>query len=68
MIKKIFIATPLGVLNMSFDKAIEYGKEKRKPYKKAKAIDSRCRNHGTCQYCKENRLFKYTKKLLRLES
>lgn len=38
------------------DKAIKHGKEKRKPYYGAKAIDHTCRNHGSCDYCKSNRL------------
>lgn len=42
---------------MSLDKAIEHGKEHRKPYKKAKEVDKTCRNHGSCPYCKENRLY-----------
>lgn len=42
---------------MSLDKAIEHGKEHRKPYHKAKAIDRTCRNHGSCPWCKQNRLF-----------
>ena len=43
---------------MSLDKAIEHGKEKkRKPYKGAKAIDCTCRNHGSCEWCKSNRLY-----------
>lgn len=36
-------------------KAIEHGKEKRKPYRKSKAIDCTCRNHGSCSYCRANR-------------
>ena len=42
---------------MSLDKAIGHGKEKRKPYKGAKAIDCTCRNHGSCEWCKRNRLY-----------
>jgi len=38
---------------MSLDKAIEHGKEKRKPYYGAKAIDRTCRNHGSCPYCRK---------------
>jgi len=39
---------------MSLDKAI--GKrEKRKPYRGSKAFDRTCRNHGTCEWCIENR-------------
>lgn len=40
---------------MSLNKAIESGKEHRKPYRKAKAIDKTCRNHGGCPYCEGNR-------------
>lgn len=43
---------------MSLNKAIEHGKEHRKPYRGSKAIDPTCRNHGTCDWCKENRLHK----------
>ena len=46
---------------MSLDKAIEHGKEKRKPYKGSKAIDPTCRNHGSCDWCKENRLYQKIK-------
>ena len=41
---------------MSLDKAILYGKEQRKPYHKSKRFDKTCRNHGSCPYCKDNRL------------
>lgn len=44
------------------NKAIEHGKEHRKPYYGSKAIDKTCRNHGDCQWCKENRKYKYIKK------
>ena len=47
---------------MSLDKAIEHGKERRKPYKGAKAVDKSCRNHGDCYYCEQDRLYKYKKK------
>ena len=47
---------------MSLDKAIKYGKEKRKPYRGAKALDSWCRNHGNCSWCKEGRLHKNKKR------
>lgn len=40
---------------MSLDKAIEHGKEKRKPYRVEKSIDATCRNHGSCPWCKGNR-------------
>lgn len=40
---------------MSLDKAILHGKEHRKPYRGAKAVDKTCRNHGSCPYCAEGR-------------
>lgn len=47
---------------MSLDKAIEHGKEKRKPYYGSKAIDHTCRNHGGCPWCEENRKHKFRDK------
>lgn len=46
---------------MSLDKAIEHGKEKRKPYAGAKAVDCTCRNHGSCEWCRSNRLYQQLK-------
>ncbi len=40
---------------MSLDRAIEHGKEHRKPYRKSKAFDTSCRNHGGCPWCESNR-------------
>lgn len=48
---------------MSLDKAIKYGKEHRKPYRGAKAVDVSCRNHGNCPYCFGNRTFQFHKEL-----
>lgn len=47
---------------MSLDKAIEHGKERRKPYRGAKAVDPTCRNHGSCPFCEENRKHKFRDK------
>jgi len=47
---------------MSLEKAIEHGKERRKPYYGSKAIDCTCRNHGSCQWCLGNRLHKFRDK------
>lgn len=47
---------------MSLDKAIEHGKEHRRQYTGSKSIDRTCRNHGGCDWCLENRLYKYIKK------
>jgi len=45
---------------MSMDKSI--GKrEKRKPYRGAKAIDGHCRNHGLCEWCVSGRKWFDTK-------
>lgn len=48
---------------MSLDKAIQHGKEYRKSYRGSKAIDCACRNHGSCVWCRENRLHKFKKSL-----
>ena len=44
------------------DKAIEHGKEFRKPYKGGKAVAYSCRNHGACEWCRQNRAFKFRDK------
>lgn len=48
---------------MSLDKAIKHGKEKRKPYRAAKAVDHTCRNHGSCPHCQGNRKYKNNKRI-----
>lgn len=53
---------------MSMDKAIQHGKEYRKPYHGAKAVDSTCRNHGSCPYCEGNRMYHNKKELERTDS
>lgn len=50
---------------MSLDKAILHGKEHRKPYYGSKQFDSTCRNHGSCLWCKNNRLFNNHKRLIK---
>lgn len=45
------------------DKAILHGKEHRKSYHGTKAFDTSCRNHGTCEYCKANRLYTTRKRI-----
>lgn len=47
---------------MSLDKAIQHGKEHRRPYTGAKAIDRTCRNHGSCEWCQGNRQYASWKK------
>jgi hypothetical protein len=41
---------------MGLEKAIEHGKEHRKSYRGVKTFDRTCRNHGSCAWCRENRL------------
>ena len=38
------------------NKAIQHGKEHRKPYHKSEAFDAACRPHGGCPWCERNRL------------
>lgn len=47
---------------MSLDKAIKYGKEKRKLYVGSKVYFASCRNHGSCPYCEANRTHKFRDK------
>ncbi len=37
------------------DKAIKYGKERRKPYRDSRRFDHSCRNNRSCTYCADNR-------------
>lgn len=46
---------------MSLDKAIKYGKEHRKPYYGAKSVSCACRNNGSCDYCRSNRMIQTMK-------
>jgi hypothetical protein len=41
---------------LSFSHNYKNRKDHRKPYRGAKSVDSMCKNHGECPYCKENRL------------
>jgi len=52
---------------MGLEKAIQHGKEKRRPYKGAKAVDCSCRNHGTCEWCRQNRMYKTIRDLVRTD-
>lgn len=49
---------------MKSKRIVLYGKEKRRPYHGAKAIDKTCRNHGSCPYCYGSRIYKFEKKAL----
>lgn len=47
---------------MSLDKAIKHGKEKRRPYRDSRRFDYSCRNHGSCDWCKNKRTFQNKRK------
>ena len=49
------------------DKAIQYGKEKRKPYRKGKRWSKHCRNNNYCNWCRDNRLIQTYKALASAE-
>ena len=48
---------------MGMGKAIKSGKEHRKEYRGAKAIAKSCRNGGSCEWCRMNRMYKNLKKM-----
>ena len=48
---------------MAMHKAIAHGKEKRAEYRGCKFADRTCRNHGSCNYCKSNRLYNVNKRM-----
>ena len=52
---------------MILDKSTQSGKEHRKPYRGAKAVDETCRNHGGCEWCHGNRTHKNDKRELAAE-
>lgn len=62
MLKNLF-----GVIKMSLDKSILHNKEKRQNYRGAKLYCKQCRNHGSCDYCKNNRQYRNTKRLKSFE-
>ena len=47
---------------MSLEKAIEHGKEKRKPYFGSGRFDHTCRPGGSCPYCQNSRMYSNKKK------
>lgn len=52
---------------MSLDKAIEHGKERRKPYYGSKAFDTSCRNHGSDTWDLWNRTYSTIKRKMESE-
>ena len=53
---------------MALTKAIEHGKEYRKPYYRSKRFDRTCRPHGSCKYCFNNRYHKHFKAFEAIEA
>ena len=49
---------------MSHCRGILSGKEHRKPYRRPKAIDYSCTNHGSCVRCREGRLHNSKRRML----
>lgn len=43
-------------------------KENRKAYRGAKSVSKSCRCHGTCDWCKNNRLYSINKNIEKTES
>ena len=50
---------------MAFDN--DY-KDWRKSYRGSKKYDRTCRNNGSCQYCKGNRLYNSQKRIIEINS
>jgi len=48
---------------VSLEKAIRYGKERRKSYTGAKAVSKVCR-HGYCASCEDNKMHNTRKKII----
>lgn len=48
---------------MSMNKAIESGKEHRKQYRGSQACDPSCRCHGSCPWCRDNRMHRTEKRM-----
>lgn len=52
---------------MGLEKSIAKGWEDRKPYRRGKGVSYGCRNHGSCQWCRENRTYQVRKEMGREE-
>ena len=52
------------MIGVALDKAIRAGKEHRRPWTgkdDRKNVDRTCRNHGSCEECRRNRLYQARK-------
>lgn len=52
---------------MSFDNFHPNRKDWLAPYRRSKVFARSCRNHGSCDYCRNNRLHKFIKSVPILE-
>ena len=52
---------------MSFDKDYPKRKDRRKPYYKSKRFDTSCRNHGSCSWCRRNKLYQAIREIQRIK-
>jgi len=50
------------------NKAITSGKEHRKPYYGTQRFDRTCRCHGSCEWCKANRLYNTVRREQKMDS
>lgn len=46
-----------------FDKHYPHRKDWRKPYRRSQAFDRSCRPHGSCAWCRGDRLHAYKRKV-----
>lgn len=51
------------IFEMSLDKSIAHGKDKRRQYRKSAAFDRTCRPGGSCPYCSRGRQHKNRKRI-----
>lgn len=52
---------------MSLKQAIAHKKEHRKEYYGFKAFDPACKNHGSCDWCNQNRHYRANREAERCE-
>lgn len=50
---------------MSFDTSYPNRKDWRRPYHQSKRFDRTCRNHGSCPWCRANRLHRHIRQALK---
>ena len=53
---------------MSFYKYYPNRKDHRKQYRDSRRFDATCKNHGSCSYCRDKRLYRYNKEIERTDN